>query len=58
MNDRWNKCNVCGRFIAYSDFETGKAVNVLTNPSAYGAEEEWDTYHVACEEDDKAVGDE
>jgi len=49
MSDAWNRCNVCGQFIAYSDFESGEAKNVLVNPSAYGTEEVWDTYHVRCD---------
>lgn len=49
MNDAWNKCNVCGQFIAYQEFVDETAVNVLVNPDAYGSEELWDTYHVRCE---------
>ncbi len=49
---KWNQCQVCGRFIGFDDFASDppKAKNVLVNPSAYGAEEKWDTYHVACVE--------
>jgi hypothetical protein len=49
MTDNWNKCNICGQFIAYQEFADETAVNRLVNPDAYGSEELWDTYHKRCE---------
>ncbi len=31
MCDCWNKCDVCGRFIALADFDNG-AVRVMVDP--------------------------
>lgn len=55
----WNRCNVCGRYIGLDDFmgDPPKAVNTLTNPSAHGSEEVWDTYHTACNESPTEGGD-
>lgn len=45
MDDPWNRCDVCGRFIAMSDFATGAAVRQMTRPdSEYSSE----TYETLC----------
>jgi hypothetical protein len=49
MGDIWNRCNICGRIIAYQEFADETAVNRLVNPDAYGSDELWDTYHKKCE---------
>ena len=39
----WNRCEVCGKFISYDDFESGSAVHHMTQPDwEYGAEK-WET---------------
>jgi len=40
--DPWNRCDVCGKFIALDDFGRG-AVRYMINPDAYGCEERWET---------------
>jgi hypothetical protein len=36
---RWNKCDVCGRFISFNDFEKGLAKRTMSAPdSAYSSE--------------------
>ncbi len=47
MHDCWNKCDVCGKFIPYADIADGYAKHELLNPSAYGAEE---IYETLCKE--------
>lgn len=32
----WNRCDVCGRFIPLSDFESGNAHRYLETPDAEG----------------------
>lgn len=41
--DPWNRCDVCGKFIALDDFAFDKASHTLINPDAYGCEETWET---------------
>jgi hypothetical protein len=40
------KCDLCGRFIKWDDFDTGKAFRRL-EPS-YSRFEDYFTYHVSC----------
>jgi hypothetical protein len=43
----WNRCDVCGRFIALSDFCNGLATRKLVSPDSEYSGEEWETL---CEE--------
>jgi hypothetical protein len=47
MEDRlWNRCNVCGRFIALNCFHENaspRAVRNLLTPDSYLTIEEWET---------------
>lgn len=45
----WNRCQICGRLIAYEAFIDGRAVNRIVTPSSEFSDETFDTYHVACE---------
>jgi len=45
--DPWNKCNRCGRFIAYKDFENGATRFMLTPDSAYSVED-FETLCIKC----------
>lgn len=39
MKEQWNRCDACGRFVAYEDFATGAAVRALDTPdSAFSTE--------------------
>lgn len=41
----WNRCDVCGHFIAMADFESGAALREMTTPdSAYSME----SYKTLC----------
>jgi hypothetical protein len=40
--DPWNRCDVCGRFIAYADFADG-AARVLLTPQSDLSEETFET---------------
>lgn len=42
MNDPWNRCDVCGKFIAMADFDKG-AIRHMVTPDAYGTRETWET---------------
>lgn len=41
--DRWNRCDVCGRFISYADIAYGKAIRRLVTPDSYFSVEEYET---------------
>jgi hypothetical protein len=44
MNEAWNKCDVCGRFIAIKDFGETAVRRLLTPDSALTAE----SYETLC----------
>jgi len=46
----WNRCDVCGRFIALKEFEEGTAMRNLLTPDSYLTNEEWETIHFRCDE--------
>lgn len=39
----WNRCDVCGRFIAYKDFDSGEALRRLVSPDSLCTYEEYET---------------
>lgn len=39
----WNKCDVCGRFIPYSDIETGRASHRMITPDSDVSYESFET---------------
>ena len=41
-DEKWNRCDVCGRFIALEDFERG-AVRNLVYPDSDRTSETWET---------------
>ena len=41
--DYWNKCDVCGRFIPYSDIENGTAVHRMITPDSDVSYESFET---------------
>ena len=47
MTDTWNKCDECGKFIAYEDFVDGKATRELVTPESLYSHE---TYLTLCKE--------
>ena len=52
-NIKWNRCNICGRFISYKDFVNGKAVNKLITPSSLFTDESYDIFHIKCNKEAK-----
>ena len=42
------KCSRCGRFIAFKDFDDGKAVRFQTVPDSMYSVEEWENYCYKC----------
>lgn len=46
MNDdtkAWNRCDVCGKFIPYADFDSGAAIRYMVTPDSDFTAETWDT---------------
>ena len=41
-NDKWNRCDICGKFISYNDFENG-AIRKLIEPDSDYSTECWET---------------
>lgn len=46
-NKPWNKCCICGKFIAYDDFTNGKTITEYTPDSEF-TEETIIHSHVKC----------
>jgi hypothetical protein len=44
VTNAWNRCDVCGRFIALEDFDRGAVRRLLTPDSHYTRE----TYETLC----------
>jgi len=49
----WNKCDDCGKFIAYLDFDSGKAERKLSTPSSHFTREEYETLCKKCAKSSK-----
>ena len=43
----WNRCDVCGRFISYHDFNTAMAVRYMKTPDSHYTAE---TYVTLCKD--------
>jgi hypothetical protein len=45
MKDKilWNKCDICGKLISFSDFQDKKASRILTAPDSDYSSEEYET---------------
>lgn len=56
---QWNRCDFCGRFIGFKDFDEGRAKRIYYFDQASSwdpmPEEKYDTYHVECYEKEAAV---
>jgi CRISPR/Cas system-associated protein Cas10 (large subunit of type III CRISPR-Cas system) len=39
----WNRCDVCGRFVALEDFESGRATRRLETPDSDYSSEAYET---------------
>lgn len=50
MKRIWNKCDCCGKFISFKDFNGKQAIRNLITPDAEGACEEYETLCVKCKE--------
>jgi hypothetical protein len=55
MMDTWNKCDICGRFIALDEFGKGIAIRNLVTPDAYGFSETYETYHDLCKKSEEEL---
>jgi hypothetical protein len=53
MDGPWNRCDVCGQFIAMEDFGKG-AVRRLVTPDSHLSREEYETLCIAHANDDEA----
>lgn len=52
MSEPWNKCDVCGRFIAFDDFPY-RAIRRLLTPDSDLSCEEWETLCPPCVEKER-----
>ena len=48
----WNRCDCCGKFIAFQDFDNGAKRVMVTPDRAYSAEE----YETVCNKCNTAYG--
>jgi hypothetical protein len=48
------KCIYCGRFVSYADLNAERAFNKMVTPDSLFGPEEWECYHVACREKERA----
>lgn len=46
--EQWNRCDHCGKFIAYKDFESGAAIRRMLTPDSYYSKE---SYTTLCKKD-------
>ena len=47
--DLWNRCDRCGKFIAYDDFDNG-ALRVFVEPDSHFGPEIYETLCIKCNE--------
>lgn len=52
MSPRWNRCDVCGKFISYKDFDDGLAFRYMKTPDTIFTAE---TYETLCKEHNPRV---
>ena len=50
----WNRCDVCGRIIATTAFESGAALRSMATPDSDYSSEEYETLCTTCNEKRKA----
>lgn len=43
LDPYWNRCDLCGRFIAMYEFDEGKAIRYMTKPDSDYSCEEYET---------------
>ncbi len=41
--DLWNKCDICGRFISFKDFKSGRALRMMISPDSEFSSEDYET---------------
>ena len=39
----WNRCDICGKYISISDFDSGLAEHILVTPDSEYTSEEYET---------------
>ncbi len=44
------RCDICGRYIAYADLESGKATSRMQEPDSIFGPEKWDNRCARCNE--------
>jgi hypothetical protein len=55
MSDAWNRCDACGKFIAFDDFISGTAIHKLDTPESLVTNE---TFVTLCKDHrDQSEGD-
>jgi len=54
----WNRCDYCGKFISFADFEADKADRIMHhayNPLTVDMDEDYETFHRACKAKSEAA---
>ncbi len=44
----WNRCDSCGRFVAFRDFDLGGAIRRMVTPDSEFSKETWETICGDC----------
>ncbi len=55
LGKHWNRCEICGQFIAFADFGDS-AVHQLVYPDSEITVETWETFHVDCNWQKPGIG--
>lgn len=56
VENGWNRCEVCGQFIAFSEFADGTSEHNLVYPDSEITVETWETFHKSCNDKSKQNG--
>ena len=53
MNELWNRCDECGKFIAFEDFVQNLAKREIITPDSHFTEEKYETLCKDCNKNEK-----
>ena len=45
----WNRCEMCGQFIGFKEFDDGLAEHNLVYPDTDFTVETYETFHIGCQ---------
>lgn len=47
----WNRCDYCGKFIGFKEFQNGKSERKMVIPESELTIETYETYHIKCKKE-------